>query len=341
MATLRRNDPCLCGSGKKYKKCCLNKVEAKPRFDEPDQRVFNELLPRIFDHSKRFDDEIEPVYAKLAEQFEGMQKRDGEAFSQLIFHWILFNKPIASGGETILSDYTENYRKDYSEKFQEFLQEWEAMQPEFFRVTYADEKNMALENTFSGEAHTLEKTPASANLKENDSVIGYLYPTPDGKALGNDALAIPKRIAESFCEAWDGIKKHASLDGETDQELFTRSFPDVLEVLSVLVSAQGVLNQEDELKESGKKVLALIHSELDWTRVPYTGYLKAKIHWIRFVRTKEPRIQKPETFAAALEYWTDKHVTDGTAALSQKAAAEKYGVSPSTVSSKYKELTQV
>ena len=23
--TLGRNDPCLCGSGKKYKKCCLNK----------------------------------------------------------------------------------------------------------------------------------------------------------------------------------------------------------------------------------------------------------------------------------------------------------------------------
>jgi uncharacterized protein YecA (UPF0149 family) len=24
-----RNDPCLCGSGKKYKKCCLDKDEAR------------------------------------------------------------------------------------------------------------------------------------------------------------------------------------------------------------------------------------------------------------------------------------------------------------------------
>jgi hypothetical protein len=26
MSTLGRNDPCTCGSGKKYKKCCLHRV---------------------------------------------------------------------------------------------------------------------------------------------------------------------------------------------------------------------------------------------------------------------------------------------------------------------------
>jgi hypothetical protein len=27
MATIGRNDPCPCGSGKKYKKCCLNETK--------------------------------------------------------------------------------------------------------------------------------------------------------------------------------------------------------------------------------------------------------------------------------------------------------------------------
>jgi tetratricopeptide (TPR) repeat protein len=31
MAKIRRNDPCFCGSGKKYKRCCLAKVEAAER----------------------------------------------------------------------------------------------------------------------------------------------------------------------------------------------------------------------------------------------------------------------------------------------------------------------
>ena len=31
MAKPRRNDPCPCGSGNKYKKCCLAKAEAVER----------------------------------------------------------------------------------------------------------------------------------------------------------------------------------------------------------------------------------------------------------------------------------------------------------------------
>jgi tetratricopeptide (TPR) repeat protein len=31
MAKIGRNDPCLCGSGKKYKRCCLAKVEPAER----------------------------------------------------------------------------------------------------------------------------------------------------------------------------------------------------------------------------------------------------------------------------------------------------------------------
>jgi hypothetical protein len=33
MKTLRRNDPCPCGSGKKYKHCCLKKEEAQAASD--------------------------------------------------------------------------------------------------------------------------------------------------------------------------------------------------------------------------------------------------------------------------------------------------------------------
>lgn len=31
MSKIRRNEPCHCGSGKKYKKCCMKKDEEKQR----------------------------------------------------------------------------------------------------------------------------------------------------------------------------------------------------------------------------------------------------------------------------------------------------------------------
>ena len=108
MATLKRNDPCLCGSGKKYKKCCLITLQAKPKFDQEDQRAFNELLPKLFDYSKEFDGEIQPVYEKYVQSFERLPKPDAQAFSQLLFHWMLFNYPIDSDNQTILDDYVTN-----------------------------------------------------------------------------------------------------------------------------------------------------------------------------------------------------------------------------------------
>lgn len=37
MSKIGRNDPCPCGSGKKYKKCCLNADQSKARVTERDR----------------------------------------------------------------------------------------------------------------------------------------------------------------------------------------------------------------------------------------------------------------------------------------------------------------
>ena len=49
MAKIGRNDPCPCGSGKKYKRCCINKIEIKNNN--------NNLLP-----SDNFDEELEEEF---------------------------------------------------------------------------------------------------------------------------------------------------------------------------------------------------------------------------------------------------------------------------------------
>lgn len=49
MSGIGRNDPCPCGSGKKYKKCCMNKI-----FDKPDDEewLYNNLYPVIYSFFK-------------------------------------------------------------------------------------------------------------------------------------------------------------------------------------------------------------------------------------------------------------------------------------------------
>lgn len=342
MATLKRNDPCLCGSGKKYKKCCLITIQAKPKFDQADQRAFNELLPKLFDYSKKFDDEIQPVYEQYVQSFERLPKADAQAFSQLLFHWMLFNYPISNDKQTILEDYVTKQSASYSDKFQQFLQHWNKLEPRLFRIKTADAKNIVVHDVFQDQSMTLEKTPASANLIEDDRLIGYLYPTPTGYALGNDAIALPKKLEEAFLDHWREMKRVASPIKEQDsaeQSLFTKYFHDVLDVISLITVSGKVLQTEESLSDTNKQVLKGLFDSLDWSTVSFTNFLQAKVRWISFVNDNSPKIQKPETYAAALEYWIGKR-PDSNVAISQKKLAEKYAVSAGTISSKYKMINE-
>lgn len=58
-ASVGRNDPCRCGSGKKYKKCCLGKDEAAhPRVQEP-------VGPSEGDNATRWFSEMEAELGHL------------------------------------------------------------------------------------------------------------------------------------------------------------------------------------------------------------------------------------------------------------------------------------
>ena len=58
-----RNDPCSCGSGKKYKKCCLLKQEANPYNPEEKERLlkkFNKAIENLPGYSQLLKNEVEP-----------------------------------------------------------------------------------------------------------------------------------------------------------------------------------------------------------------------------------------------------------------------------------------
>ena len=58
-----RNDPCPCGSGKKYKKCCLAKDEAaRPRTPTPAKAAED---PNILELRPELDDKVDKVLARL------------------------------------------------------------------------------------------------------------------------------------------------------------------------------------------------------------------------------------------------------------------------------------
>jgi hypothetical protein len=51
-----RNEPCPCGSGKKYKKCCLKKDELKKAISLPKRRSAEESVDSLRGKIMRFID---------------------------------------------------------------------------------------------------------------------------------------------------------------------------------------------------------------------------------------------------------------------------------------------
>ncbi|MEA3347685.1 MAG: SEC-C metal-binding domain-containing protein, partial [Pseudomonadota bacterium] len=103
-----RNDPCFCGSGKKYKKCCLGKVVPSAELDyERVSLTYDHLVEKLFKFmEKRFGslaiilamEEFycwsEDFYERLEEAGEGVADWLDEILeehAQCFIPWFLFN----------------------------------------------------------------------------------------------------------------------------------------------------------------------------------------------------------------------------------------------------------
>ena len=93
-----RNAPCPCGSGKKYKKCCLNKKVTPPEQLEYKRisKALDTLMPKLIEHACNVFDEI-AVSVAMAEFFcwpMEDETPDEDAINRvemLFWPWFVFN----------------------------------------------------------------------------------------------------------------------------------------------------------------------------------------------------------------------------------------------------------
>jgi SEC-C motif-containing protein len=76
-----RNDPCPCGSGKKYKHCCYAKDSVKHEMPEPEETATDEAATDEADGEQGQEPgKAQPTHHKDRSRFEGKAKGRGNAF---------------------------------------------------------------------------------------------------------------------------------------------------------------------------------------------------------------------------------------------------------------------
>ena len=99
MAKVGRNDPCPCGSGRKYKKCCLLKTVSQPGFTSADRDAALAMLDAFV--ANEMVEEDEAAYGVFYEDIEDrLEDIDSKwvALSEAVYHmWFQLDEELADG----------------------------------------------------------------------------------------------------------------------------------------------------------------------------------------------------------------------------------------------------
>jgi len=164
-----RNDPCPCGSGKKYKKCCLDKARAEPT-REPGRAAFHDLDDRLVKevHAfavKRFGDAWKNAVFEIAELMG-----HGPATRQLLLPWTACT--LEMEGRPALEWFQENrsWRLSLAE------QTWLAVQREAWLGVWEILEcepgvGVLARDQLTGERRQVQEVTASRTLVRRDVVL--------------------------------------------------------------------------------------------------------------------------------------------------------------------------
>ena len=191
-----RNDPCPCGSGKKYKKCCMVKDQAAhvkqikvERFFQLKNQLVDALTNRFFSSYTREE------LLNFKQEFDQRVKMEvHEAFFQ---HWLIFFHRDQNGLRGI-----ERFNKEVNHPtptMKEIAENWERQVPRLFQQVDEFDDGVIVEDLFSKEK--LHMPYCETMPKSNPGKGGFCIIEPfDGDYYMNGVAMIvaPEQVNQAY-----------------------------------------------------------------------------------------------------------------------------------------------
>ncbi len=205
VSEIGRNDPCPCGSGKKYKHCCLVRQSAiagsLPRWREAEGR----LLARLVDYTR--DKVKDGAREKAFRLFFGTDG-DDPALARVagagagFVDWLAFDYRSRESTRR----FSERFRMEEGANLPEdegrLLIDWFGSYRGVFEVTVLyPGRGMDVIDIFSGERFAVTETTASRRLIKYDLVYTRLLKVFETHTISGDLVGIPRTWGESL-RAW-------------------------------------------------------------------------------------------------------------------------------------------
>jgi hypothetical protein len=210
MAKIGRNDPCHCGSGKKYKQCHLPIEQAAQAEQRRLRRAVDTLMPQIIESAQEQTAEIPNAFARYwnnkytADQLadlEDLEDRGAERF----LTWFAFDYPL-EGGKTLVEQLAEDEQKllELTEEESSLLKQWTNVRLRPYVVKDALKgSHINVYDLLDNTEYQIEDHAASRHVEEGEVLIVHLLPAGDFFYIGGVTAHLTADTSEKLREFSD------------------------------------------------------------------------------------------------------------------------------------------
>ncbi|WP_121616371.1 YecA family protein [Virgibacillus halodenitrificans] len=327
MSKVKRNDPCPCGSGKKYKRCCGTTNAPNTN----NQRINNELYQL---HTKfisavmdKYDNKLSEVKARYTNSSIEKDQETAEIYQTGIVLWILFHVPFLSNNKTVFDDFFAKNSKNLSKPAIEIFSQWKKYIPSVYKVVSLSKEKRTV---FIDDIRTHEQFEvpyqAENDFIKGSLIIGTLVPYADQygffftmiKLFRHDEKLLSE-LLEKYAENGDGLHKN---------------FPEFLS--EALLSGKEDEAWNNRLHEQVAQLFANHMIDKD---VSDDVLFKGVSMWQDYCAKSNPSYKNVPAYAAALEYLVQKNVLHNEE-VTQSQLAQEYVCSAGSISTNYRKLAK-
>lgn len=335
-----RNDPCPCGSGKKYKKCHGNTANTDII------QLVNAELNRI---ERKFIQEVNPAANyKLTQSYQQLRTELSSVFPDFLINAINIEANVyIAEPEHWHTFITEQSETTMRQQVQDIISHWANPRYLLAHVESTDDTSITLKDEVSGELFTIHNTEGSV---PGEWLFGIAMPDSrlgdHGMIVKSSSLFIPKadvkvkdallaKLQAGVTDTFE-LYKEFSLANH-DSAIVVEDAPTV-EVASTTDEQMVAVAMQDEASTFEDLVIELTAKyikEYNLEASTFTTKLAA------FLAEETVKAKKPETVAASAILAGQATATIPEGGLSKvKDVAEYYEVSSSTLAKYRKQITE-
>lgn len=191
-AKIGRNDPCPCGSGKKYKNCCLRLEGSGERIGSPFDAYNSWMATLKLKLDKIYAVQIKKIRKPMQEQFlrlssDKVLPRGQETFFS---DWLWFDMT-DSEGMTFGREYLNEHHSFMEASLRECLEALNQSYLSIYAVNAAAGNTLDLQDLLAGTSHSvLLKEPLALDLDQSPFLMGRLAALPDGSVFSGMAAML-------------------------------------------------------------------------------------------------------------------------------------------------------